>query len=155
MASPRAAVRFGVVVDGPSFYNDTFRPRLQNEILDLLGTEFDARFPDDKYAVADWSRDGISAAMQRLLDDPEVDMVLTFGAIASQLAAEYGPLPKPVVAPFVLDADVQELPLAGHRVGDPTIGSDRDGTQFGRQPESAHLDESLERFGGVVLTDCR
>jgi outer membrane protein TolC len=103
-------VTFGIVVDGPSFHNATFQPRLVDEITNLLGAEFDARFPEDRSLVADWTRSGIERSLERLLSDPEVDIVLTFGAIASQVAAEYGPLPKPVVAPFVLDADLQGLP---------------------------------------------
>ncbi|MEE8061133.1 MAG: hypothetical protein V3T16_04865, partial [Gemmatimonadales bacterium] len=116
-AGAQRPVTFGVVVDGPSFYHATFRPLLQNEITNLLGSEFDARFLEEKYIVADWTRAGIDDALQRLLDDPDVDMILTFGAIASQSAAEFGPLPKPVVAPFVLDAELQDLPLTGGASG--------------------------------------
>ncbi len=110
-AEAQRVVTFGVVVDGPSFYRASFRPLLQNEIRDLLGSEFDARFPDDKELVADWTRRGVETALQRLMDDPDVDLILTFGVIASQVAVEFGPLPKPVVAPFVLDAELQGLPM--------------------------------------------
>ncbi len=110
-AAAQRVVTFGVVIDGNSFYNASFRPLLQNEIRDLLGGEFDVRFPDEKEVVADWTRSGIEAALESLLNDPDVDLVLTFGAIASQVAAEFGPLPKPVVAPFVLDAKLQGLPM--------------------------------------------
>lgn len=124
MARPAPAqqsVTFGVVVDGPSFYNATFRPRLQDEIVGLLGTEFEANFPESKYLVADWTSSGIDTALYRLLRDDEVDMVLTFGAIASQRAAEFGPLPKPVVAPFVLDAELQGLPQTNGASGVPNL----------------------------------
>lgn len=116
-AEAQRVVTFGMVIDGPSSYNSSFRPLLQNQIRDLLGSEFDARFPDDKQVVADWTRSGIDTALQRLLDDPEVDLVLTVGAIASQVAAEFGPLPKPVVAPFVLDAEFQGLPMVNGASG--------------------------------------
>jgi outer membrane protein TolC len=116
-AAAQRVVTFGVVIDGPSFYNTSFRTLLQNEIRDLLGSEFDVRFPDGKEVVADWTRPGTEAAMQRLLDDQDVDLILTFGAIASQVAAEFGPLPKPVVAPFVLDADLQGLPMVNGASG--------------------------------------
>ncbi len=116
-AEAQRVVTFGVVIDGHSFYNASFRPLLQNEIRDLLSSEFDVRFPNEKEVVADWTRPAIETALQRLLDDPDVDLILTFGAIASQVAAEFGPLRKPVVAPFVLDAELQGLPLANGASG--------------------------------------
>ena len=140
-AAAQRQMTFGVVVDGPSFYNATFRPRLQSEITDLLGSEFDAQFPDSKYVVANWTRTGIDAALQRLLDDPEVDLVLTFGAIASQSAAEFGPLPKPVVAPFVLDGELQELPLSGGASGVRNL-------TYVNYPTATRTD--LRAFGEVV-----
>jgi outer membrane protein TolC len=116
-AEAQRAVTFGIVIDGPSSYNDSFRTLLQNEIRDLLGSEFDVRFPDGKEVVGDWTRPVIEASMRRLLDDPDVDLILTFGVIASQVAAEFGPLPKPVVAPFVLDAELQDLPMVNGASG--------------------------------------
>ncbi len=116
-AAAQRVVTFGVVIDGPSFYNDSFRTLLRNEIRDLLGSEFDSRFPDGKEVVGDWTRPVIETALQSLLDDPDVDLILTFGVIASQVAAEFGPLPKPVVAPFVLDAKLQGLPMVNGTSG--------------------------------------
>ncbi|MEE8360774.1 MAG: hypothetical protein V3R71_01400, partial [Gemmatimonadales bacterium] len=116
-AVAQRVVTFGVVIDGHSFYNASFRPLLQNDIRDLLGGEFDVRFPNEKEIVADWTRPAIETALQRLLDDPDVDLILTFGAIASQVAAEFGSLSKPVVAPFVLDAELQGLPMVNGASG--------------------------------------
>ncbi len=91
----QSVVTFGVVIDGPSSYNTSFLTLLQTEVRDLLGGEFDVRFPNGKEIVADWTRPGAEGALQRLLDDPDVDLILTFGVIASQVAAEFGPLPTP------------------------------------------------------------
>ena len=52
-AEAQRVVTFGAVIDGPSFYDASFRPLLQNEIRDLLGSEFDVRFPNEKEVVAD------------------------------------------------------------------------------------------------------
>ncbi len=116
-AAAQRVVTFGVVIDGHSFYNASFLTLLQHEIGDLLGSEFDVRFPDGKEIVADWTRPAIETALQRLLDDPDVGLILTFGVIASQVAAEFGPLPKPVVAPLVLDAELQGLPMVNGASG--------------------------------------
>ncbi|MEE9168454.1 MAG: hypothetical protein V3U73_01740, partial [bacterium] len=60
-AQPRV-VRIGVVVDGPWEGNEYVRGLSQQEIGDLLRGEFDVRFPDDKYIIADWSIQGVKSA---------------------------------------------------------------------------------------------
>lgn len=106
----RPVVRIGVVIDGPWERNQGARQVFENEILELLSEEFEVRFPEDKFLVADWTKPEILKATERLLSDPEVDVVLTMGVIASNEVSKRGPLPKPVIAPFVLDAALQNLP---------------------------------------------
>ncbi len=102
--------RIGVVVDGPWQDNDAIAEQTRNEILALTAGEFDVRFPPDKQLTADWTQAGIQAAIDRLLRDPDVDMVLAMGVIASSNVARLGDLPKPVIAPVVIDAQLQGLP---------------------------------------------
>ena len=104
------AVRLGIVMDGPSERYRDFRDLLQNKIVDLLSREFVPTFPPGKLIVADWTSSSVSAALVQLLEDDDVDMVLALGVLASQHAAELDSLEKPVVAPFVLDTDLQSLP---------------------------------------------
>ena len=47
--------------------------------------------------------------MSRLLADPQVDMVLALGVLASSDAAHHKQLPKPVFAPFVMNAHLQGI----------------------------------------------
>ncbi len=103
-------VRFGIVIDGPSERNPFFRDLFQGQVTGLLAGRYDVRFPTDKERTADWSRAGVEAELDRLLADPDVDMLLTLGVIASEAAARRGALAKPVVAPFVIDADLQDFP---------------------------------------------
>jgi len=103
-------VRIGVVIDGPWERNDEIRDMTQQEILALTEGEFDVRFPESKLITADWTLTGVNSAIDRLFADPQVDLVLTIGVLASGEISSRGNLPKPVIAPFVIDAEIQGLP---------------------------------------------
>lgn len=104
-------VRIGVIIDGPWHRNAEIADMTRSEILALTADEFDVQFPPEKQIVADWTIEGIRTATDQLLADPQVDLVLTMGVIASNQICKRGALPKPVIAPFVIDADLQGLPM--------------------------------------------
>lgn len=103
-------IRVGMVVDGPWQRNQEIREMIQDEIRNLTIGEFDVRFPEDKFINANWSLSGVRNALDKLLADPDVDFVLAMGVVASASVSTRGSLPKPVIAPFVIDADIQGLP---------------------------------------------
>ncbi|MCB1035655.1 MAG: TolC family protein [Acidobacteria bacterium] len=109
-AEPLPRVRIGVVLDGPWAGNEDVLELTRKEILTLTAGEFDVEFPGTSQRVADWTLEGVRREVQALLDDPEVDLVLAWGAIASHTFCCFARLPKPVVAPVVLDAALQGLP---------------------------------------------
>jgi len=113
-AADLPVIRIGVVVDGPwSIDQETGRAIFEGELVELTRGEFDVRSPEDKMLVADDTVPGIEQALDRLLADPEVDMVIAGGVIASHLAARRRDLPKPVIASLVIDPRVQGIPLRG------------------------------------------
>ncbi len=108
-------VNIGMIVDGPWEINDQFLNQFKKEILDLTAGEFDIRFPVDKTIVGDWSVESIDEGLDRLLADKEVDIIITGGVLASHLASGKGDLPKPVIAPFIIDEIAQDIPAQkGH-----------------------------------------
>lgn len=110
-------VTIGMVLDGPLLRYGDLVDLVRDETLTLLGRDFDARLPDDKILEGDWTVQGISAALDRLLADPGVSVVIAAGPIVGHIAATRGHLPKPVVAPYVVDQDYQNLPRAGEATG--------------------------------------
>jgi outer membrane protein TolC len=100
----------GVVSDGPWQRNEEISQMIQNEIIELTKGEFVVQFPEDKHIVGDWTAAGVERGIDKLLVDPEVDFVLAMGVIASSNISLRGALPKPAIAPFVIDATVQGLP---------------------------------------------
>ena len=104
-------VRIGIVQDGPWERNDEIRVAFENEISNLLGRAFDVSFPAEKRIEADWSADGIREGIDRLLSDPEVDILLALGPRSSNNVARRETLPKPALAAFVIDAELQGIPI--------------------------------------------
>jgi outer membrane protein TolC len=103
-------VRIGIVVDGPWVQNQEMFEAFREEIFTLTRGEFDVRFPEDIYVEGDWTEAGIKSSLDRLLGDPSVDLVLAMGVIVGDMVCRYPELPRPVIAPFIIDAGVQGLP---------------------------------------------
>jgi len=114
LVTPTAAqtqpVRMGVIMDGPWERNLEIRGAFEREITQLLEGEYDPQFRADQLIVADWTPASVDAALDLLLSDPEVDFVLAAGVMASHLVARRGPLPKPVIAPYVILPERLDIP---------------------------------------------
>lgn len=104
-------LRVGVVLDGPSPQRDQRLALFEGEIREVLKDDRTAQFSRDRVLSADWTTGGVKAAMDRLLADPGVDVVLALGMLASHEAGRRQHLSKPVFAPFVLDPERQGIPL--------------------------------------------
>ena len=91
--------RIGVVVDGPwSIDRETGSAVFEEEILKLTRGEFDVRMAEETL-VGDDTVEGIERALDRLLADPQIDLIIAGGVIASHVAGQRKGLSKPVVAP--------------------------------------------------------
>lgn len=97
----------GMIVDGSDYGSTLFR----DEIRALSDADFDIQFPDDALKVGDWDPATIDRVLDELLADPDVDVIVALGVLASHQAARRAELAKPVVAPFVIDPQLQGLPL--------------------------------------------
>jgi outer membrane protein len=110
-ARPSSMIQIGIVVDGPWEHNQEVQQMFENEILALTSGEFDVTFPKDKTIVCDWSPESIRSAIDQLLSDNGIDLILALGVIASNDICHRGNLPKPAIAPVVIDPVLQELPM--------------------------------------------
>ena len=114
-------VTIGIVVDGPWERNDEVRDLTRSEILALTEGEFDVRFPDEYYLSGDWSLEGAIDRLQVLLEDPEVDIVIAWGVLASHSICCLVGVDKPVIAPVVLDIRLQGVPYDDGVSGVPNL----------------------------------
>lgn len=117
IAQEKDEVNIGIIVDGSWGENRVRLQTIRNEILALTTGEFNVQFPDAKVIESNWRIDEIRLAIDKLLADNEIDIVLTLGTISSLEVCQRQSLPKPVIAPFVLDADLQKLPVKQGRSG--------------------------------------
>lgn len=110
-------VRIGIVLDGPWGDNDSVRKEYETAISKLLEDEYDVKFPASKLKTGDWSMGSIRPLLESLLNDKEVDIVITLGVIGSHVAGRLEAHPKPVIAPFVIDPTLQDIPLKDGKSG--------------------------------------
>lgn len=120
-AAQPARVNIGVVIDGPWERNAEVERLFQREIADLLQGEFDVRFPETARIIGDWTVDTVERSLDQLLSDADVDVVLAMGILASDRAFHRRELDKPLIAPFVIDADIQGAPRDGDASGIPNL----------------------------------
>ena len=112
-----AATRVGVVLDGPSEFTDSLRSQFAREIVAFFGAERTVELPANATVRGDWTVAGVSTAIDRLLADPAVDMVLTLGPMGSNELAHRRSLSKPAIAALIVDPELQDLPLQASTSG--------------------------------------
>ncbi|MEE9231994.1 MAG: ABC transporter substrate binding protein, partial [Nitrospirales bacterium] len=118
-ANSLPVVRIAILYDGPHSdfgVGEIFRKQLiQKEILSLTKGEFDVQFPASVQFHGGWSLKKIRKALDALLEDPSVDMILTLGLLSSNEAVKRSTFSKPVMAPFIIDPNLQNLSLKKRR----------------------------------------
>ena len=112
----------GVVLDSAWGRNDELVRALQREIVALTAPEFDVILPLGKRRVADSTPNGVRRAVEVSLADPEVDLVLTAGPLATVWAGRRSSLRKPVIGTFVFDPELQGLPISVSAAGERASG---------------------------------
>ena len=101
----------GMITEGPTTRFTRFPDSIRDESQLLLQRDAQVEFTPAIEAGASVTE--AESALDRLLQDPSIDVVLALGPFVSHLAARRPDLPKPVVASFVYNAEFQGLPLSG------------------------------------------
>ena len=154
MASTQTVI--GVVEDGPLPRPIVSPSQLENEIRELAGDEFTVTMPPEKRLDGGWTIEGVRSALRRLLEDPDVDIVITTGLISSNEAAKIDKLPKPVIAPIVADVQLQEFPAV--RSGNKVVSGKKNFVYLarvsvsdgGKAYEQTNMDEAIDLFYDAV-----
>jgi outer membrane protein len=110
-------IRVAVVTDGPAGRQVFSAEAIEKEIANVASQDFTIVLPAASRFTGDWSLEGANAALDRALADRDVDLVITLGILTSQQAARRATLPKPVIAPLVIDPILQGYPLVEGRSG--------------------------------------
>jgi outer membrane protein len=100
-----------IVADGYWERNAEYFDFLKKEVIDVVGKQAQIVFPPDKTLEGDWTLQGVRRINDRLLEDPNVDLILGMGLMASQDLCTRGDPAKPVIAPIVIDPAGQHIPF--------------------------------------------
>ena len=111
LLAQKPVVRIGIVFDGPSERNQTLANSLTEEIRVVLEDEYAVEFPANLTVTGNWRKSELVSQIDRLLNDPSVDILIATGLAGSQELARRSNLPKPVFAAFVIDPELQRLPV--------------------------------------------
>jgi outer membrane protein TolC len=104
-------VRIGVVIDGRSPRAEEYLETLKREVTTILEDEYSVSFPQEKILFGDWTLPGVSGLSDRLLNDPDIDIVVALGFISSQYVCGRKSFDKPTFASSVIDPALQQLPV--------------------------------------------
>ena len=106
----------GFVLDGPWERDQEMRRLFEVTIAEKLGSTR-VEFPPSKRLSGNWTRTSVAKALNQLLDDSEVDLVITLGVLSSHEAVARSGLPKPVIAARVVGSGVIDTPGKESAVG--------------------------------------
>ncbi|PIE41232.1 MAG: hypothetical protein CSA49_04470, partial [Gammaproteobacteria bacterium] len=88
--------------------------QLKQEIVKLVGREFNVTF-DERYRFgANWNEEKIKQLCNKALKDDKIDIIIALGLLNANYLART-PLNKPVIAPFIIDPQLQDIPLVDGR----------------------------------------
>ena len=130
--------------DGPLAREFVPLTTVKQEIKAIVGDEFSVSFPDAVAVDGDWTVEGIQSQLDALLNNDQVDIILTMGIVGSHLAAHTEDLSKPVVAPIVVDVVLQQIPFVDNTSG-------KENFVYMRFMES--VSDDLTRFHSLVQFD--
>jgi outer membrane protein TolC len=115
-SAEKKQVTIAILIDGPGQFIKLFESEVKREITELLAGEFEASFPDKVQRSGDWSFQKLILIFEEFLSDPEVDLVVAIGTVASSMACMRKQLPKPVLATMVM-AQAPGIPIDNGRSG--------------------------------------
>ena len=105
-------VNIGIVLDGPWGRYQEKIETVKQEIIDLTEGEFEVAFPVAMQVDGGWTDTGVNQAIDSLLSNKETDLIITLGFVASNEISKRRELSKPSIAAFLIDADLQGLPVS-------------------------------------------
>lgn len=111
-ASPRhqSSATIAILTDGPAPETEAILSAFKEQLAGLNQGKTEVKFPSNLQRQGDWDRYQIERHLQELLARSDVDVVITLGVIGSGMTAALEPA-LPVVAPFVIDAQLQSFPV--------------------------------------------
>ncbi len=106
-AAPRRHFTLGLVADETGGEMAEFLAMVHQEINALAGARYTFVLGGTKGGSINWNADEARSLYQKLVDDPEVDLIVGLGVVSSSVIAKEGIYPKPVIAVGIIDSELQ------------------------------------------------
>jgi outer membrane protein TolC/ABC-type uncharacterized transport system substrate-binding protein len=142
----------GTVMDGSTPDDKETLALFKRELRALAEGEFVLMFPESMTLSGNGSAQATREALDQLLANPDVDLILPLGPIGSTAAFNHGNLAKPVIAPFVVDKNPDKVDIVDGSSGiknlayiDATLFMDREITNFKKIAPFSNLAILLDR----------
>jgi len=99
-----------IVTDGPTDFNEDFEEQMKDEIDQLLGRDFEVRFPDELRYDGQWDYKRIKQGVDKALNSRKNSLVITLGMLSSQIAVQKRSFKKPLIASTIINPTMQGAP---------------------------------------------
>ena len=99
-----------IITDGDTEYSQGLEAALKTEIVQLLSSDYNVKFPKKLYKNGNWDYPTIAANINKSLKDHRTNMIITLGALSSHYISRKGKFPKPVIATAIIDPKMQRIP---------------------------------------------
>lgn len=106
----KSTYNIAILTDGDTEYSKVLETSLKDEITQLLGRDFNVKFPKKLYRSGKWNYQTIAANVNEALQDNRSDMIITLGALSSHYVSRKSKYSKPVVATAIIDPKMQRIP---------------------------------------------
>ncbi len=111
VAKAQKQINVGVIFDCPQSSSDFLLNNIKREAGVLLRSDYQLVFDDDNVLHSDCNIEAAEENLNRLLADPDIDLILGMDVLSSHTMAKNGPYSKPVIAGIIINAQVQEIPI--------------------------------------------
>ena len=101
-----------IVTDGPTDFNEDFEEQMKDEINQLLGRDFNVRFPESLRFDGEWDYAKIEKGVDDALNSKQNSIVITLGILSSQIGATKESYKKPLIASTIINPKMQGVPYS-------------------------------------------
>ncbi len=107
----KPSYNIAILSDGDTEYGAQFEEALKTEIKQILGRDYNVKFPKSLHKNGKWKYSTIAANANQALKDNRSDMILALGVLSSHYIARKRSFPKPVIAAAVINPKMQKIPF--------------------------------------------
>jgi len=104
----QSTLNIGIIKDADSQEFDQAANYIKSEAIALTKARFNVTFTEFN---GNWNSAEIRQTLQRLMKNPDINLLVTVGFISSNEASKLANYPKPLIAATILDQSLQKLPL--------------------------------------------